>query len=124
MKRFLVLTIAFLMMFTGIAYASHSTGIPKRPVKPAFYGNVYVWDDDAPFLWAIISGVKATNQWLEIQDKITPLINKGEVMSVRITAPYKYSMIRIYYEGHIYSFKLHPYLLGMNFILFTFSGGG
>jgi len=123
MKKFLVLTIAFLMMFTGIAYASHSTEKVSK-WTPAFYGNVYVWDDNAPFLWAVISGVKANNEWLEIQDKITPLINKGEVISVRITAPYKYSRIRIYYEGHIYTFRLHPYLLGRNFILFTFSGGG
>jgi len=121
MKKVIILAVIILMVFLPVVYGEHYTQTPHRPGwTPSFYGNVYLWSDNAPLVWAVISQVKAKNEWLEMQDKTTALINKGEVENIRITAPYKYSMISIYYKEHIYYFSLKPKLLGHHFILFTF----
>ena len=125
-KIFLVvLMIAFLLPATVFAERNPKVCPPIVNPNPNFYGNVYVWDEDTPFLWSVINAVHSDGTaWLEMQNKTTALINKGEVMDIRITAPVKYSRIRIYYKKHIYDFRLKPYLLGRNFILFTYAGDG
>lgn len=118
-KRTTALTIIFLLIFVGTAYASHNTKIPQR--TPAFYGNVYVFYDDAPLLWAFMNG--ECDEFYEVKVQSVALVNKGEVERIRITIPYQHSFIKIFYEGHFYYFYLKPHLLGRNFIMFTFEGG-
>jgi len=121
MKKVIILAVIILMVFLPVAYGEHYTQIPHRPGwTPSFYGNVYMWDDDAPLMWNVMSQVQVKDGWLEIPDKTTALINKGEVMNIRITVPYNHSMISIYYKERVYFFKLKPTLLGRHFILFTF----
>jgi hypothetical protein len=122
LRRFAVLATVFFIAFTATAYASHSTKTVRKNT-PAFYGNVYVFYDDAPLLWGVMQ-MQVQDGYYEVQAKKAALINKGEVISIKITIPYNHSEIRVLYKGHIYSFWLKPHLLGYNFIMFTFAGDG
>ena len=129
MKKLVIFVVVFAMLFsmTSFVYAERNPKVcpPIQNPNPEFYGNVYVWDKDAGSLWAIMNIVHLQgNGFAILPVKSTSLINKGEVINVRITMPLKYSAIGIYYEGNTYYFKLKPYLLGRRFILFTFSGDG
>ncbi len=120
LKRFIVLAIVFFLVFTATAYASHST---VKKSTPAFYGDVYVFYDNAPLLWTLMNG-KVQGGYYEVQVKSVVLMNKGEVIETNITIPYQHSRICIYYKGHLHYFYLHPCLIGNNFMMFTFTGDG
>jgi len=118
-KRILIVAIIFIMCLVPTTFAEHYT--PEH--KPEFYGNVYMFDKDPTFLWSFMNIDLPEGSWLELQVKSVALVNKGEVMNIRITAPYSHSMIKIYYKERIYYFRLEPYMVGKNFLLFTFTGG-
>lgn len=122
-KRFAVFAIIgfIIISFSTVAYASHNTKVSQP--TPAFYGNVYMFYENAPLLWVLMNGKVEGEGYYEIEAKSVALINKGEVEKIRITIPYQESLIEIYYQEHLYYFYLKPHLLGRNFIMFTFEGG-
>ncbi len=124
MKKIIFILLVIILILSNIAIANggyNKNGLPKQP---SFYGNVYMWTDNPIFVWNLMNANFPKGQWIEFGDKTTALINKGYVIEIGITAPYYHSFIRIYYKGHIYWFALKPHLIGYNFIMFTFEGGG
>jgi len=117
-KKFLILTLTFLLVFTGVAYASHF--IKKQPV---FYGNVYLYVDNAPLYYKAINSIKSDKLLFLVCNPVG-LVNKGHIMDIQITCPIERSYVIIVYKDKLYRFYLKPYKVYENFILWNFSGGG
>lgn len=117
-KRFLILLIVFLMLWTTPIFAEK-----KINQKNMIYGNVYVFTDDAPLYYYIISNFK-TNDLLFLKCQPIVLVNKGKVIDIGITSPLDKSYIIIGYKHKLYRFALKPYKVYSHCIIWTFSGGG
>jgi hypothetical protein len=122
MKKIIILVL-ILILIPSVCLAGVNKDTFKRPVKYNTSGMVYLFIDNAPIVYPIIRDAEINSNYIcEVRGKAVGLVNRGKILEIHIRIPLKDSYVRIYYQERFYDFKLEPYQVGQNYILFIFRG--